>query len=91
MEYGSFRSVPARGNVGVLRLDSQQVASNTPGRIRTRTASRRSSTLKTAGQLLRHSLDPRECAENHLAHIPRLSMNCAKCHNHPMEKWTNND
>ena len=18
-------------------------------------------------------------------------MNCAKCHNHPMEKWTNND
>ncbi|HET6407793.1 MAG TPA: DUF1553 domain-containing protein, partial [Chthoniobacteraceae bacterium] len=35
--------------------------------------------------------DPRECAETTSLTFLGFSMNCAKCHNHPMEKWTNND
>jgi len=35
--------------------------------------------------------DPREVAETTSLTFLGFSMNCAKCHNHPMEKWTNND
>jgi hypothetical protein len=35
--------------------------------------------------------DPREAAETTALTFLGFSMNCAKCHNHPMEKWTNND
>lgn len=35
--------------------------------------------------------DPREAAETTSLTFLGFSMNCAKCHNHPMEKWTNND
>ena len=35
--------------------------------------------------------DPRELAETTALTFLGFSMNCAKCHNHPMEKWTNND
>ncbi len=35
--------------------------------------------------------DPREAAETTSLTFLGFSMNCAKCHNHPLEKWTNND
>ncbi len=35
--------------------------------------------------------DPRDAAETTSLTFLGFSMNCAKCHNHPMEKWTNND
>lgn len=34
--------------------------------------------------------DPREMAETTSVAFLGLSINCAKCHNHPLEKWTNN-
>ena len=34
--------------------------------------------------------DPRLMAETTTQAFLGLSINCAKCHNHPMEKWTNN-
>ena len=34
--------------------------------------------------------DPEEMAENVSQAFMGLSINCAKCHNHPLEKWTNN-
>jgi hypothetical protein len=33
--------------------------------------------------------DPTEMAENITVAFMGMSVNCAKCHNHPMEKWTN--
>jgi hypothetical protein len=33
--------------------------------------------------------NPREAAENVSLAFLGMSMQCAKCHNHPMEKWTN--
>ena len=33
---------------------------------------------------------PEEMAENACQAFLGLSINCAKCHNHPLEKWTNN-
>ena len=34
--------------------------------------------------------DPRTMAETTSQAFLGMSINCAKCHNHPMEKWTNN-
>jgi hypothetical protein len=34
--------------------------------------------------------DPRAMAETTSQAFLGMSINCAKCHNHPMEKWTNN-
>lgn len=35
--------------------------------------------------------DPKKVAENTVASFLAMSINCAQCHNHPMEQWTNND
>ena len=35
--------------------------------------------------------DPRGLAENTTQAFLGMSVNCAKCHNHPMEKWTNDE
>ena len=35
--------------------------------------------------------DPRDMSEKTAVTFLGISTNCAKCHNHPMEKWTNND
>jgi len=35
--------------------------------------------------------DPETMAENVSQAFLGLSLNCAKCHDHPLEKWTNND
>ena len=34
--------------------------------------------------------DPENMAENVAQAFLGLSIGCAKCHNHPLEKWTNN-
>jgi hypothetical protein len=33
--------------------------------------------------------NPKDCAENVSLAFMGMSIQCAKCHNHPMEKWTN--
>jgi hypothetical protein len=35
--------------------------------------------------------NPRDAAENISLAFLGMSVNCAKCHNHPMEKWTNDE
>jgi len=35
--------------------------------------------------------DPRDLSEKTAVTFLGISTNCARCHNHPMEKWTNND
>jgi hypothetical protein len=70
-----------------------QVASNTPWDVFARSLlTAQGSTLENgaANYFVIHQ-DPRECAETTSQTFLGFSMNCAKCHNHPMEKWTNND
>jgi hypothetical protein len=70
-----------------------QVASNTPWDVMTRrllTAQGSSLENGAANYFVIHQ-DPRELAETTALTFLGFSMNCAKCHNHPMEKWTNND
>ena len=52
------------------------------------TASGNSSENGAANFFLLHD-DPREAAEAVTVTFMGTSINCAKCHNHPMEKWTN--
>src|SRR6185503_3947327 len=70
-----------------------QVASNTPWDLfaqRLLTAQGSSLENGAANYFVIHQ-DPRELAETTSQTFLGFSMNCAKCHNHPMEKWTNND
>ena len=32
---------------------------------------------------------PKACPKTSVRHFSGLSIGCAKCHNHPLEKWTN--
>jgi hypothetical protein len=70
-----------------------QVASNTPWDVFAKSllTARGSSLENGAANYFVIHQDPRECAETTSQTFLGFSMNCAKCHNHPMEKWTNND
>ncbi len=70
-----------------------QVASNTPWDVfAKRLLTSQGSTLENgaANYFVIHQ-DPRDAAETTSLTFLGFSMNCAKCHNHPLEKWTNND
>jgi len=70
-----------------------QVASNTPWDVfAKRLLTSQGSTLENgaANYFVIHQ-DPRQAAETTSLTFLGFSMNCAKCHNHPLEKWTNND
>jgi hypothetical protein len=70
-----------------------QVATNTPwDRFARNLLTAQGSTLENgaANYFVIHQ-DPRELAETTALTFLGFSMNCAKCHNHPMEKWTNDD
>jgi hypothetical protein len=70
-----------------------QVASNTPWDVFARgILTSQGSTLENgaANYFVIHQ-DPRQAAETTSLTFLGFSMNCAKCHNHPLEKWTNND
>jgi hypothetical protein len=70
-----------------------QVASNTPWDVFARrllTAQGSSLENGAANYFVIHQ-DPRDAAETTSLTFLGFSMNCAKCHNHPLEKWTNND
>jgi len=70
-----------------------QVASNTPWDVfaqRLLTAQGSSLENGAANYFVIHQ-DPRQLAETTAQTFLGFSMNCAKCHNHPMEKWTNSD
>ena len=70
-----------------------QVATNTPWDVfAKRLLTAQGSTLENgaANYFVIHQ-DPRDAAETTSQTFLGFSMNCAKCHNHPMEKWTNDD
>ncbi|MEP6956818.1 MAG: DUF1549 domain-containing protein, partial [Chthoniobacterales bacterium] len=70
-----------------------QVATNTPwDQFTRRLLTAQGSTLENgaANYFVIHE-DPRDAAETTALTFLGFSMNCAKCHNHPLEKWTNND
>ncbi len=69
------------------------VATNTPwDEFARRILTAQGSTIENgAGNFFVLHEDPRELSETTSQAFLGFSMNCAKCHNHPMEKWTNND
>jgi hypothetical protein len=70
-----------------------QVASNTPWDVFARKLlTAQGSTLENgAANYFVITPDPRDLSEKTAVTFLGISTNCAKCHNHPMEKWTNND
>jgi hypothetical protein len=68
-----------------------RVAENTPWDelVREIVTSRGSSVENGATNFFAVHQDPETVAENVAQAFLSLSINCAKCHNHPLEKWTN--
>jgi hypothetical protein len=70
----------------------KQVASDTPWDqfVRQIITAQGSSVENGATNFYALHQDPEEMAENTSQAFLGLSIGCAKCHNHPLEKWTNN-
>ncbi len=70
----------------------KNVAANTPWDrfVRDLVTVQGSTTENGAGNFYVLHDDPRTMAETTTQAFLGMSINCAKCHNHPMEKWTNN-
>jgi hypothetical protein len=70
-----------------------QVATNTPwDEFARRLLTAHGSTLENgAANYFVMTPDPRDMSEKTSVTFLGISTNCARCHNHPMEKWTNND
>ncbi|HXG48004.1 MAG TPA: DUF1549 domain-containing protein, partial [Methylomirabilota bacterium] len=68
-----------------------RVADNTPWDqfVRRLVTARGSATEEGASNFYAVHQDPESMAENVSQAFLSLSINCAKCHNHPLEKWTN--
>ncbi len=68
-----------------------RVAENTPWDelVRRVVTARGSSVDEGASNFYAIHQDPESMAENVSQAFLALSINCAKCHNHPLEKWTN--
>lgn len=68
-----------------------RVADNTPWDqlVRELVTSRGSSVDEGASNFYSVHQDPESMAENVSQAFLSLSINCARCHNHPLEKWTN--
>jgi hypothetical protein len=73
------------------RFIRNNVAANTPWDVFVRKIiTAQGSTLENgAGNFYVLHEDPRAMAETTTQAFLGMSINCAKCHNHPMEKWTN--
>jgi hypothetical protein len=71
----------------------KQVEENTPwNQFVRRIVTAKGSTLENgAGNFFALHEDPANMAETTTQAFLGMSINCAKCHNHPMEKWTNDE
>ncbi|HWE94533.1 MAG TPA: DUF1549 domain-containing protein [Tepidisphaeraceae bacterium] len=88
----SSRSLRPAGMRAYYAWVRQQVADNTPwDQFARRVVTATGSTLENgaANFYLLHD-DPSKAAETVSVAFLGMSVNCAKCHNHPLEKWTNN-
>lgn len=87
----SSRSLPKPAMWAYYAWVRNRVAANTPWDVVVRelvTASGGTIENGAAAFYLLHD-DPPEMAENVSQAFLGMSIQCAKCHNHPMEKWTN--
>jgi hypothetical protein len=89
----SSRKLRAPAMWAYYKFVRDNVATNTPwDEFARRILTAQGSTLENgAGNFFVLHEDPRELSETTAQAFLGFSMNCAKCHNHPMEKWTNND
>ena len=89
----SSRKLKAPAMWAYYKFVRDNVATNTPwDEFARRILTAQGSTLENgAGNFFVLHEDPRELSETTSQAFLGFSMNCAKCHNHPMEKWTNND
>ncbi|MDB5289578.1 MAG: hypothetical protein JWL69_819 [Phycisphaerales bacterium] len=88
----SSRSLRPAGMRAYYAWVRQQVADNTSwDQFARRVVTATGSTLENgaANFYLLHD-DPSKSAETVSVAFLGMSVNCAKCHNHPLEKWTNN-
>jgi hypothetical protein len=87
------RKLPLPAVWSYYRWIRDQVATNTPwDEFARRLLTAQGSTLENgAGNYFVMTPDPRDLSEKTAVTFLGISTNCARCHNHPMEKWTNND
>ncbi|MFM8577514.1 MAG: DUF1553 domain-containing protein, partial [Planctomycetaceae bacterium] len=85
---GKLRPDAVKAYSGWIR---ERVAANTPWSdiVREIVTSRGSSLENGATNFFAVHQDPETMAENVSQAFLSLSIGCAKCHNHPLEKWTN--
>jgi hypothetical protein len=85
---GKLRPDAVRAYYGWIRA---RVADHTPWDhlVRELVTARGSSVEDGASNFYAVHQDPESMAENVSQAFLGLSINCAKCHNHPLEKWTN--
>ncbi len=87
------RKLPLAAMWSYYQWIRNEVASNTPWDVfARRLLTAQGSTLENgAANYFVITPDPRDLSEKTAVTFLGISTNCAKCHNHPMEKWTNND
>jgi hypothetical protein len=87
------RKLPMPAMWAYYRWIRDQVASNTPwDEFARRMLTAQGSTIENgAGNYFVITPDPRDLSEKTAVTFLGISTNCAKCHNHPLEKWTNGD
>jgi hypothetical protein len=87
------RKLPMAAVWAYYKWIRDQVATNTPwDQFARRLLMARGSTLENgAANYFVITPDPRDLSEKTSVTFLGISTNCARCHNHPMEKWTNND
>ena len=85
------RAAAARRGQSVLPMGAPTIAANKPWDqfVREIVTSQGSSTENGATNFYALHQDPETMSENVSQAFLGLSINCAKCHNHPLEKWTN--
>ena len=87
------RKLPLPAVWAYYRWIREQVATNTPwDEFARRLLTARGSTLENgAANYFVMTPDPRDLSEKTAVTFLGISTNCARCHNHPLEKWTNDD
>lgn len=87
------RKLPLPAMWAYYKWIRDQVATNTPwDEFARKLLTAQGSTLENgAANYFVITPDPRDLSEKTSVTFLGISTNCAKCHNHPMEKWTNDD
>jgi hypothetical protein len=89
----SRRSIQLKGSVGLQTWLREHVEQNTPFDevVRELLTSKGSSHASAPANYYRISRDPQTLAETTAQLFFGVRMQCAKCHNHPFERWSQDD